>query len=80
MHVCMSGNEFNDLLNRYTPVTMGTQAVTDHITTPVSATSCSEELIVVATPRKDYYFKREAINFTSPIQETLQFTSAELVL
>ena len=59
---------------------MGTPAVADQNTTPVSATSYSEECIIVATPKKDYYVRRETINFTPPIQETCQYTSSELVL
>ena len=72
-----NSNKLNDLLNRYTQVTMGTPAVTDQ--TSVPATSCSEEFIVVVTPRKDYCLKREELNLISPIQETCQFTSAEHV-
>ena len=64
---------------RYTQVTMGTPTVTDQNTIPVSATSCGEEFIVVATPRKDYCLRREPLNFISPIQETCQCISAELV-
>ena len=60
-------------------MTTGTPAVTDQNITPVSVTSCSEEFVVVATPRKDYCLRRETLNFMSPIQETCQFTSAELV-
>ena len=77
--VLTNPDDYNNLLYRYTEVTMGTPAVTDQIITPMSATSCSEEFIVVATPRKDYYLRKEALNFTSPVQETFQFTSSELV-
>ena len=58
---------------------MGTPAVTDQNITPVSATSYSEEFLVMATARKDYHTRREAFNFMTPIQETCQFTSAKLV-
>ena len=72
----------NHLLNRYRQVLMGTPAATDHNIIPVPAITCSydEEVMVVVTPRKDYYLtRRETVNFMSPIQETCQFTSAETV-
>ena len=47
--------------------------------TPMSATNCNEEFIIVVTSRKDYRLRKEAFNFTPPIQETCQFISAELV-
>ena len=60
---------------------MGTPAAaTHHNITPVSEISYGEEVMVVVTPRKDYYLiMREAINFMSPFQETCQCTSSETV-
>ena len=46
-------------------MTMDTPAVTDQNIISVLATSCSEEFIVVATPRKDYCLRREELNLTA---------------
>ena len=58
---------------------MGTPDVTTRSIIPMSATNCSEEFMIVVTSRKDFRLRKEAFNFTPPIQETCQFTSAELV-
>ena len=56
---------------------MGTPAATHHNINPVSAISYGEEVMIIVTPRKDYYLiRREEGNFMSPIQETCQSTSA----
>ena len=56
---------------------MGTPTVTDQNTTPVQASSSSDEFIVLATPRRDYYLEMEISNFMSPIQETCQSVSSQ---
>ena len=56
---------------------MGTQAATHYNITPESAISYGEEVVIIVTPKKDYYLtQREEGNFMSPIQETCQSTSA----
>ena len=59
---------------------MGTRTGTNQDTTPVQASSSSEEFIVLATRRRDYYLETERLNnFMSPIQETCQFVSSQIV-
>ena len=62
---------------------MGTPTIvnaTDHENiTPISATSCGEESVVVVTPKGDYRLQMEATKLP-PIQETCPFTSVELVI
>ena len=58
---------------------MGTPAATDRNMTPVQASSSNEEFIVLAIPRRDYYLETETFNFMSPIQETCQFVSSQIV-
>ena len=73
LHICLP-------LNRFRQVITGTLAATHHNITPVSVSSQDEEVMIVITPRKDYYLtRREANNIMSPIQETCQSTSAETV-
>ena len=60
---------------------MGTPAAIPHNITPESAVSYGEGVMIMVTPRRDYYLtRREAGNFMSPIQESCQSTSAETVL
>ena len=58
---------------RYTQVIRGT--LIHRETTPIQATSCNEDLIVIAAA-KDYYMYKDIMR---PIQETRTFASAELV-
>ena len=69
----------NNLLSRYTQVALGTPGVTDGIIKPISATSCCKEVLIVVTPREDYFQRRETVIITPPIQERCQFVSAKLV-
>ena len=56
---------------------MGSQAAIQNITL-VSAVSRDEEVMVMVTPRKDYYLtRRESVNHMLPIQETCQSASTE---
>ena len=55
---------------------MGTPTVINQDTTPIQASSSSDEIKVIATPRRDYYLETETLNFMSPIQETCQFVSS----
>ena len=54
---------------------MGTPVVTGQNITPVQS---SDEFIVLATLRRDYYLKTETFNFMSPIQETYKFVSSQI--
>ena len=58
---------------------MGTPTVINQDTTPIQASSSSDEIKVIATPRRDYYLETETLNFMSPIQETCQFVSSRVV-
>ena len=71
--------ELNNLLNRYKEVIMGTPVVTYQNITPVQAPSSSDDFIVLAAPRRDYYLETGTFNFMSPIQETCQFVSSQTV-
>ena len=73
LHICLP-------LNRFRQAIMGTPAATHRNITSVLASSHDEEVMIVVTPRKDYYLtRREANNIMSPIQETCQSTSAGTV-
>ena len=57
LQICLS-------LNRFRQVIMGTPAAIHRNITPVSASSQDEEVMIVVTPRKNYYLtKREAGKF-----------------
>ena len=59
---------------------MGTPTAIPCSITPMLASSHDEEIMIIATPRKDYHLiRREAGNIISAIQETCQSTSAETV-
>ena len=58
---------------------MGTPAATHYNINPVTAISYGEEVMIIVTPRKDYYLTRREAGNMSPIQETCQSTSAETV-
>ena len=67
---------------RYRHVLTGTQAAVDHnvTTIPVSAVSFDEEVMVIISPKKDYYLTRresQGVNHMLPIQETCQSISTE---
>ena len=66
---------------RYREVIMGTPTVTNQNTTPVQASSSSNEIRVLATPRRYYYLETETetSTFTFPIEETCQSVSSQTV-
>ena len=75
-NVSIPGNNEADLL----PVVTSEAAATTNeaVFVPATVTESDEESMVVVTPPRDYYITRE--KFVTPVQETSQSASAELVL
>ena len=46
---------------------------------PMQVSSGSDEIIVLTTPKRDYYLEKETSTFISSIQETCQFASSQTV-